>query len=737
MKVKSLRYRIAATIFILQAMVILTILLLTLNSSLDANKKQIAATEEVTLKILSELGRTAFLTNEYNDLQPYLEIVVRDPHVLEALLLNPYHVVYASHDAADIGFSIELFENTENTYWRTKEINNATGNLGSLHMLFSNHDLERAYRDTIKIAFTVAIIGLLFSAITGIILGTLLTRRLDRLSEVTTKFARGDLSIRADLHHSDDEINDLTRSFNHMADDISKTLHTLRESEDRFRGIFLNANDAVFIIDLDNDRIVDANPSAANMLEYDIDELLITPVSSIHQNNRPKLQAFADKVFKNGSAITEDLVCTTKKNKRIAVSISASLTKLANKTLLLVQTRDISARKQREESLRRSQKMEAVGQLSGGIAHDFNNILGIILGNLELLERQLVTDEKTQKKLDAIKHSAQRAADLTKKMLSFSRHESASTTVTNINQLITEMHPLLQRSLTPQVEITKKLAADLWQTEIDQGDFEDTLLNLTLNARDAMAGSGQLTIETCNCVIDYACCSNNATAEPGEYIQLIISDNGEGMSQAIQDRIFEPFFTTKEVGKGTGLGLAMVFGFVERSGGCIKVYSETNIGTTFRLYLPRTKQKKQGIVALTQIEKSATGNETVLIVDDETEILALAKETLQALGYHILSATDGHSALHVLASEPKIDLLFSDVVMPGGLNGFELAKQAITHHPLLKVLLTSGYTNTAMTKNGQAQFATRLLNKPYSQQELALRIRESLDGENSKPVAPV
>lgn len=702
----------------------------TLNNSFHANKQQIADTEVITLKTLAELGRIAFLTNEYNDLQPFLEIAIQDPHVLAAILVNPDNVVHASHSVMDIGKHMQPLENSGQNHWRGKAINNAAGELGSLWMNFSDQALDAAYDDTLQLAFTIAIIGIALSAIAGITLGTLLTNRLVRLNQVSAEFASGNLSVRAESHNIKDEINDLSITFNHMADDISSTLHTLRESEQRFRKIFSSANDAIFLVDAEKNRIVDANPAACKMLEYESEELLKTPITSIHKETLPKMHKFIDDVMENGAALTENLICTTKNNKKITASISASLTTINGKKLLLVQTRDISQRVQHEKSLRRAQKMEAIGQLTGGIAHDFNNILGIILGNLSLLERQLEADQRSQKRLDNIKHSAQRAADLTQKLLSFSRRDNSKTSDSNINNIITDMHNLLTRSLTPQIEIVHHLADNLWQTNIDIGDFEDVLLNMTLNARDAMTGSGNLTIETSNCILDTAYCQNNAGAVPGEYVQLVISDNGEGMTQEIQDRIFEPFFTTKDVGKGTGLGLAMVFGFVERSGGSIKAYSEAGIGTTFRLYLPRTKQqqlKKPAVDNNVNSDKLSGGNETILVVDDEPALLEIVDETLQTLGYRVLTATNAKAALQLLASETKIDLMFSDVVMPGEMNGFELAEQATKHYPQLKVLLTSGYTDIAIARNGQARFKASLLSKPYTQQQLGFRIREFLD----------
>ncbi len=392
--------------------------------------------------------------------------------------------------------------------------------------------------------------------------------------------------------------------------------------------------------------------------------------------------------------------------------------------------------KKAEKILNHTQKMDAVGQLTGGIAHDFNNILSIIMGNLELLKRQINNDDKLSKYIHAIEKSSHRAADLTRQLLSFSRRQPKQLTTTSINPVIHEMKDLISRSITPQVEFNSHFADDLWQTNIDTGDLQDALLNLILNARDAINGRGRITLETGNCVLDEAYCSLNPDATPGQYVHLAISDNGAGMSNDQQLRIFEPFYTTKAQGKGTGLGLAMVFGFISRSKGHIKVYSEPGIGTTFHLYLPRASS---AVKTETDTPKPAVtlprGNETLLIVDDETDLLALASESLQAQGYSVITAIDGKQALQKLAQSPDISLLFSDVVMPGGINGYELAEQICAQQPHIKILLTSGYTEKAIARNGQAKFNRYLLSKPYSQQELVQRIRILLDEDQGNKQA--
>ncbi len=382
-----------------------------------------------------------------------------------------------------------------------------------------------------------------------------------------------------------------------------------------------------------------------------------------------------------------------------------------------------------EEALRRSMKMEAVGQLTGGIAHDFNNILGIILGNLSLLQLEVSDNPNTLKRVETINKASHRAADLTKKLLGFSSRQSGQFAVTNINRVIEGMQGLIARLITPQIKFEQQLAETLWATKIDPGELEDALLNLVINARDAMSDtSGHLTIETHNWTLDDAYCTLNPDAHPGDYVLLCVTDNGTGIPIELQERIFEPFFSTKAQGKGIGMGLAMIFGFVKRSHGHIKVYSDQGIGTSIHVYLPYTEGEEQPLETKVEIiETPSKGNETILVVDDEKELQELASETLSALGYRILTAGNAAEALKNLRKEKAIDLLFSDVVMPGGMNGYELAEHAAAENPSLKILLTSGFTTTTIVQKSQATFAANLLGKPYTMQTLTGRVRTLLD----------
>ncbi len=510
--------------------------------------------------------------------------------------------------------------------------------------------------------------------------------------------------------------------------------YELIESEQRYRQIFETNQAIKLIIDEDNGRIVEANEAAVQFYGYDVEALTSMHITDINILSDEEMAHEMQKAG-NRKRLHFNFRHQLASGEIRDVEVYSGPVCITGKSYLYSIVHDITERIQVEKQLRRSQKMDAVGQLTGGIAHDFNNILSIIIGNVSLLERQLGANEKLQKRISTIKYSTQRAIDLTRQLLGFSRKKATSVKAVDINQIITNMHSLVVHSLTPQVKIEHRLAENLWLTEIDTGDFEDALLNLILNARDAMSGSGKIMIESRNITLDKTLFEHNEKLDPGEYIELAISDNGEGMSVEQQEHIFEPFFTTKDQGNGTGLGLAMVFGFVTRSHGGIKVYSESEIGTTFRLFLPRFAwDEPLPIQEVELTEDPVHGDETILAVDDEAALLDLVQESLQLLGYRVLTAENGKQALQILADKQPIDLLFSDVVMPG-INGFELAEQAQTLYPELKILLTSGYTKKAIANNGQSRFAANLLTKPYNQIDLAQQLRQIL-GNNINDKQP-
>ncbi|OOG23690.1 hypothetical protein B1C78_10410 [Thioalkalivibrio denitrificans] len=379
-------------------------------------------------------------------------------------------------------------------------------------------------------------------------------------------------------------------------------------------------------------------------------------------------------------------------------------------------------------TLNQSDRLSAIGQLTGGVAHDFNNLLTVIIGNAELLQLRMDRDDTLRGLVDMIGSAAQRGAELTQRLLAFSRHQVLEPRIIDANAHLEGITDLLQRALGEHIEIRFVLTPDLWPAMVDPGQLENALLNLCINARDAMGDGGFLTIETANAVLDEHYADTHMEVNPGEYVLLSVTDTGEGIAPEILDKVFEPFFTTKGAERGTGLGLSMVHGFVKQSGGQISIYSEPGHGTTVRLYLPRAAHTDMKDAAATTDAGTRRGDEIILLVEDDRLVRRYAQEQLSALGYTVLVATNAHEALGVLHEHLNVDLLFTDVVMPGGMNGRELADAARALHPDIRVLYTSGYTQNAIVHQGRLDTGVLLLAKPYRQADLARKVREALDG---------
>ncbi|WP_164018067.1 response regulator [Pyxidicoccus trucidator] len=382
-------------------------------------------------------------------------------------------------------------------------------------------------------------------------------------------------------------------------------------------------------------------------------------------------------------------------------------------------------RRQTEAALRQAQKMEAVGKLTGGVAHDFNNLLQVIGGNLQLMDRELGGNAQARRRVATAMGAVDRGARLASQLLAFARQQPLDPTVINLGRLVRDMDDLLRRALGEDIELETVIGGGLWNTFADPNQLENVILNLAINARDAMEGEGRLTIEAGNAMLDDHYAQLHPDAAAGQYVLLAISDTGCGMPPEIMERAFEPFFTTKPEGRGTGLGLSMVYGFVKQTGGHIKIYSEVGHGTTIKIYLPRSLQVElpRSEPVPEQVEG---GTETLLVVEDDAEVRATAVELLTELGYRVLKASDGQSALAIIQSGIPIDLLFTDVVMPGPVRSPELARHARTLLPDLEVLFTSGYTENAIVHGGRLDPGVHLLSKPYRREYLARKVRQLL-----------
>ncbi len=518
-----------------------------------------------------------------------------------------------------------------------------------------------------------------------------------------------------------------------------KSERALQESEQRKSTIFRTALDAIITIDYKG-RVVEFNPSAEEIFGYhfsdiegqDIMELIIP--EEMWKQHKQGMDHFFTTGHSSIMGTRVNLNALRKTGEQFPIELYITPSQVGEKILVTAFIRDLTERMAAEveqrslqKKLRQAQKMEALGQLVGGIAHDFNNLLGIVIGNLDILKEEVGNNEQIGHQCESALKAALRGSDLTKRLLAFTRHSTQETSATNVNQVITSIHDLLERSLTVLINVELTLPDDLWLTNINPRELEDVIVNLALNARDAMPQGGYLIIETKNVILDEDYVKINPGIKPGEYIVIIVSDTGTGIPKAIQERVFDPFFSTKEQGKGTGLGLSMAYGFVKSAHGQIRIYSEEGYGTALSIYLPRTSDNtREVIVDSPDVSTVQGGNETILVVDDEPELALTTEKTLARMGYHVLTAGSASEALNVLKDHPGTDLVFSDVTMPGDMDGYALAQEVKKHYPALKVLLTSGFTNRAANKSHE-EMNSNLLSKPYRNDDLIRRVRKLLD----------
>jgi PAS domain S-box-containing protein len=399
-----------------------------------------------------------------------------------------------------------------------------------------------------------------------------------------------------------------------------------------------------------------------------------------------------------------------------------------NETLEARVAEEVKRRQQMEDALRQAQKMEVIGQLTGGVAHDFNNLLMVILGNLETMQRRLPADHDVQRMVTAALGGASRAAQLTQRLLAFARRQPLAPEVVSPNKLIAGMSDLLRRAVGESVAMETVLTARVWNAFVDANQLENALINLVVNSRDAMPQGGRLSIETANCYLDEAYCAAEGDVTPGAHVGIFVSDTGAGMSQEVLEKAFEPFFTTKDP-QGTGLGLSQVYGFVRQSGGHVRIHSAVGTGTTVKLYFPRHAGAGDKTAATHEEIASprAKQGETVLIVEDDPDVRDYTVDVTEELGYQVISAPNGLEALEMLDDHPELCLLFTDVGLPGAMNGRQLADEAVRRRPDMKILFTTGYARDAIVHDGRLDPGVEVVFKPFSYSDLAVKIRRAFD----------
>ena len=513
------------------------------------------------------------------------------------------------------------------------------------------------------------------------------------------------------------------------------------ESEARYRDCFENAKDAIYVHDL-NGRYTMVNKAGEALIGYTREEILqMTIADVVPRNCIEKIQTRLKKKLADHAPTIYEVEAIRKDGTRVPVEVSSRLI-YENGEPVAVQgsARDITERKRAEEELRasqlqlqQSQKLEAIGQLAGGVAHDFNNLLTAILGYTDLSLRRVDVDNSIRRNLEETKKAAERAASLTRQLLAFSRKQILEPKVLNLNDVVRDMHKMLTRLIGENIDLATKQAGDLGIVKADPCQVEQIILNLVVNARDAMPRGGKVTIETANITIDDTDALKHMAIKPGPYVMLAVSDTGTGIDEETQARVFEPFFTTKEVGKGTGLGLSTVYGIVKQSGGNIWVYSEPGAGTVFKIFLPRVE------VAESSNEKPASelkvfhGSETILLVEDEDIVRGLTRKILVEAGYKVLDARSGEEAIRLSRHyRGSIDLLLTDVVMPET-SGKEVAERLLELRPAARVLFMSGYTDEAIVRHGVLDENVDFIQKPFTWARLGKKVRDVLDREVREP----
>lgn len=517
----------------------------------------------------------------------------------------------------------------------------------------------------------------------------------------------------------------------------------LRVSDARIRSIFETSYQFMGLLSPDG-TVLDANRALLDAIDARLDDVAGKPVwdtrwfsttSGMPEKIRASVQAVA-----KGEMVRHEITVNLPAGVRtFDFSMRPIVDANGNVTAIVPEAVDITERRQVEEALRQAQKMEAVGQLTGGLAHDFNNLLASVVGNLQLMRVRLTQGSigSLARYIDSAESVADRAAALTHRLLAFSRRQTLDSKVTDVNQLVTSMHELIQRTVGPEVQIDTVLAENARNTFCDAHQLESALLNLAINARDAMPVGGRLTIETANAILDESQVAQQEGVVPGEYVTISVTDTGTGMTADVVARAFDPFFTTKPIGQGTGLGLSMIFGFIKQSGGYVRIYSSPGMGATVRIHLPvhAGEAKDHTSTRKAMAAVPAAVRASILLVDDEAPLRMLLAEMLNEAGYTVIEAANGHEGLRILQSQQQIDLLVSDVGLPGNMNGRQMADAARALRPDLKVVFITGYAEHALIGKGALEPGMQVMVKPFALEAFLAKVASILEGGTGSRVS--
>jgi len=620
---------------------------------------------------------------------------------------------------ADFLETVSLLESTEEGYFRV--VDEAIA-FKAKEAAEESVALRATLEKTKLVGAALGALAVVLALLVGLSTSRSILRPLRSLEAAVAGIRSGDLSARAHVA-TGDELGALGESFNRMGEELGRNVaerkraaKELRGSRERYRAIFEANPQPLWVEDAESLAVLAVNEAAATNYGYSHEELLSMKSSDLRPSTAPPAP----------EGEKDAVVQRRKDGTTIFVEIATHDILFAERKARLVLAHDVTQRTLLEEQLRQAQKMEAIGQLAGGVAHDFNNLLTVILGYTDILLGNLRGDDSSHALLEEVQKAGNRAASLTRQLLAFSRKQVLEPKVVDLNETVGSVQTLLRRLIGEDIALATALSPRLSHVRVDQGQIEQVLMNLAINARDAMPRGGKLTIETANVELDAHYAESHPEVRPGPYVLLAMSDTGTGMDEQTKARIFEPFFTTKGVGKGTGLGLSVVHGVVRQSDGHIAVYSEKDRGTTFKIYLPPAEKELISGTAHPRLTAGAKGSETILLVEDEDAVRRFARLALEMSGYTVLEARHGAEAFRLAERhDGPIDLLVSDVIMPE-MGGGVLAEQLLEARPGIKVLFVSGYTDDAVVRHGIVRADVAFLQKPFTPQSLTRKVREVL-----------
>ena len=761
-KKTGLFYKIASLVSLTLVIAIGVATAISINEQTKTIKAGLIEKNKIISEHLASSVKSAFWSLNWLFVERQMQEITRSKDVTFLKLINPNGEVYLASGDNKVEHDIlipELINLKEQIlkdmlYSKTGELTKLiitpvkVGNdKWTLIMGLSLKEVEEAKKGVLKKNImwgsTIFLLGVLVS----FLFARGMTRPIKQLVEGTKEIGRGNLDYRIKIKGLD-ELGNLADSFNNMAEDLKNTTASrdqlakeieerkqaekaLRESEERFRDISYSMADWIWETDKDG-KYTFASESVKKILGYDSEEVIgKTPFELMPEDEAKRIREAYEIIASEKKPIIDlENWNLTKQGKRVRLLTNG--VPILNKKGELCGYRgvdkDITEQKKLEAQFIQAQKMEAVGRLTGGMAHDFNNILTAIIGNASLLASSIREDDPMRENVVEINDAANRAASLTRQLLAFSRKQILKSQVLDLNAVISGLMKMLGRLIGEDVNLKTVLASELRQVEADPGQMEQVIMNLVVNARDAMPQGGNLTIETNNVYLDETYAGEHGVElKPGPYVMLSITDTGIGMDMETQAHIFEPFFTTKEKDKGTGLGLATVYGIIKQTGGYIWAYSEPGKGTTFKIYLPGVEKEPEPVRRESSALEGLTGSETVLLVEDDKSVLNLARKILKEYGYNVLEAESGEHALKVSGQyEGPVHLLVTDVVIPE-MSGLELAKHLQVLRPGIKVLYMSGFTNNAIIRHGILTLGVKFIEKPFSPESLVRKIREVLD----------